>query len=100
MGEGMQGILGPLLLFTVFIVFFIVLPQRKKIKQEKNFDKDLKKGDRVITKSGLHGKILELNDNGTCILETMSGKMKFERSALSIEMTQSLNKSSTEVKKK
>ena len=92
MGEGLQGILGPLLLFTVFIVFFIVLPQRKKIKQEKNFDKDLKKGDRVITKSGLHGKILELNDNGTCVLETMSGKLKFERSALSIEMSQSLNK--------
>lgn len=98
MGEGMQGIIGPLLLFTVFIVFFIVLPQRKKLKQEKNFDKDLKKGDRVITKSGLHGKILELNDNGTCVLETMSGKMKFERSALSIEMTQSLNK--TDVVKK
>ncbi|WP_035336797.1 preprotein translocase subunit YajC [Dokdonia sp. PRO95] len=99
MGEGMQGILGPLLLFTVFIVFFIVLPQRKKIKQEKNFDKDLKKGDRVITKSGLHGKILELNDNGTCVLETMSGKMKFERSALSIEMSQALNKPAGEVKK-
>ena len=92
MGEGLEGILGPLLLFTVFIVFFIVLPQRKKIKQEKNFDKDLKKGDRVITKSGLHGKILDLNDNGTCVLETMSGKLKFERSALSIEMTQALNK--------
>ncbi|ANH60909.1 preprotein translocase subunit YajC [Dokdonia donghaensis] len=99
MGEGLQGILGPLLLFTVFIVFFIVLPQRKKLKQEKNFDKDLKKGDRVITKSGLHGKILELNDNGTCVLETMSGKMKFERSALSIEMTQALNKSVVEAKK-
>ncbi|MFC4688922.1 preprotein translocase subunit YajC [Dokdonia genika] len=99
MGEGLQGILGPLLLFTVFIVFFIVLPQRKKLKQEKNFDKDLKKGDRVITKSGLHGKILELNDNGTCVLETMSGKMKFERSALSIEMTQALNKSVVETKK-
>ncbi|WP_298350305.1 preprotein translocase subunit YajC [uncultured Dokdonia sp.] len=99
MGEGLQGILGPLLLFTVFIVFFIVLPQRKKLKQEKNFDKDLKKGDRVITKSGLHGKILELNDNGTCVLETMSGKMKFERSALSIEMSQSLNKSVVETKK-
>ncbi|TVZ51593.1 preprotein translocase subunit YajC [Dokdonia sp. Hel_I_53] len=98
MGEGLQGILGPLLLFTVFIVFFIVLPQRKKIKQEKNFDKDLKKGDRVITKSGLHGKILELHDNGSCVIETMSGKLKFERSALSIEMTQSLNKA-TEVKK-
>ncbi|MEP0265089.1 preprotein translocase subunit YajC [Dokdonia sp.] len=82
---------GPLLLFTVFIIFFIVLPQRKKIKQEKNFDKALKKGDKVITKSGLHGKVLELNDNGTCVLETGAGKMKFERSAISIEMSSKLN---------
>ena len=99
MGEGLQGIIGPLLLFTVFIVFFIVLPQRKKLKQEKNFDSNLKKGDRVVTKSGLHGKLLEVNDNGTCVLETMSGKLKFERSALSIEMTQAINKP-LEVKKK
>jgi preprotein translocase subunit YajC len=82
---------GPLLLFTVFIIFFIVLPQRKKIKQEKNFDKALKKGDKVITKSGLHGKVLELNDNGTCVLETGAGKMKFERSAIAIEMSSKLN---------
>ena len=78
------------MLFTVFIVFFIVLPQRKKQKQEKEFDKALKKGDKVITKSGLHGKILELHDT-TCVLETGAGKMKFERSAISIEMSSKLN---------
>lgn len=87
----MGELIGPLLLFTVFIIFFIVLPQRKKLKQEKDFDKALKKGDKVITKSGLHGKVLEINDNGTCILETGAGKMKFERSAISIEMSQKLN---------
>lgn len=86
----MSELIGPLLLFTVFIVFFIVLPQRKKQKQEKEFDKALKKGDKVITKSGLHGKVLELHDT-TCVLETGAGKMKFERSAISIEMSSKLN---------
>ena len=81
-----------ILIFAVFIVFFIVLPQRKKIKQEKTFDKGLKKGDRIVTKSGLHGKILELNADGTCIIETGAGKMKFERSALSIELSSKLAK--------
>jgi|TARA_R110002051_G_scaffold169498_2_gene240082 preprotein translocase subunit YajC len=84
---------GPILLFAVFIIFFIVLPQRKKIKQEKNFDSGLKKGDKVVTKSGLHGKILELNSDGTCILETGAGKMKFERTAISIELSKAQNKS-------
>jgi len=87
----MQQFLGPLLLFAVFIIFFIVLPQRKKMKQEKNFDKGLKKGDKVVTKSGLHGKLLEINDDGTCIIETGAGKVKFERSALSMEMTNKVN---------
>lgn len=87
----MQQFLGPLLLFAVFIIFFIVLPQRKKMKQEKNFDKGLKKGDKIVTKSGLHGKLLEINDDGTCIIETGAGKVKFERSALSMEMTNKAN---------
>jgi preprotein translocase subunit YajC len=91
MGGDMQQFLGPLLLFAVFIIFFIVLPQRKKMKQEKNFDKGLKKGDKVVTKSGLHGKLLEINDDGTCIIETGAGKVKFERSALSMEMTNKVN---------
>ncbi len=92
----MQQFLGPLLLFAVFIIFFIVLPQRKKLKQEKDFDKGLKKGDKVVTKSGMHGKLLDLNDDGTCIIETGAGKMKFERSALSMDMTKKIN---TPVKK-
>lgn len=84
---------GPILLFAVFIIFFIVLPQRKKIKQEKNFDSGLKKGDKVVMKSGLHGKVLELNSDGTCVIETGAGKMKFERSAISIELSKAQNKS-------
>ena len=54
--------------------------------------RDRSKGDRVITKSGLHAKVLDLNDNdNTCIIETMAGKLKIERSALSLEMSQKLN---------
>ena len=77
MGEQMQQLLGPLLLFAVFIIFFIVLPQRKKIKQEKNFDKSLAKGDKVVTKSGMHGKLLDINDDGTCIIETGAGTVSY-----------------------
>ena len=31
----------------------------------------IKKGDRIVTKSGIHGKIVELNDkDNTCVIET------------------------------
>ena len=65
----------------------------KKQKQEVQFAKEIKKGDRVITKSGIHGKIVELDDsNNTCVIETGAGKIKFERSALSLELSAKLNK--------
>jgi preprotein translocase subunit YajC len=71
--------------------FFIMRPQQKKIKQEKEFETGLKVGDKIITKSGFHGKIVELTDT-TAIIETMSGKLKIERSAISLELTAALNK--------
>ena len=53
---------------------------------------ELAKGTKVVTKSGLHGKIVELNDkDNSCVIETMAGKMKFERSAISMEISQKLN---------
>lgn len=52
----------------------------------------LKKGDRVITKSGMHGKIAELNDkDDTCVVETLAGKIKMERTAISLDMSAKLN---------
>lgn len=87
----MDNLLGPLLLFSVFIVFFIVLPQRKKMKQEKKFYSELKRGMKVITNGGLHGKVLDINDDGTIIIETGAGKMKFEKTAISVEMSNKLN---------
>ena len=42
-----------LLLMLVIFVFFIILPQQRRQKKEKAFMNDLKKGDRVITKSGI-----------------------------------------------
>ena len=51
----------------------------------------LKKGERVITKSGMHGKIAELNDkDNTCVVETLAGKIKMERTASSLELSNKL----------
>lgn len=92
MSEGLSGQLPFLLLMLVVFFFFIILPQQRRQKKEKNFMRDMKKGDRVITKSGIHGKIMELNDNNnTCVVETMAGKLKIERSAISLELSSKLN---------
>jgi len=89
--EQLGGQLPFLLLMFVVIYFFMIRPQQKKIKQEKEFEAGLKVGDKIITKGGLHGKIAELAET-TVVVETMSGKLKMERSAISLELTAALNK--------
>ena len=81
----------PFILMFVVIYFFMIRPQQKKAKQEKEFESTLKVGDKIITKSGLHGKVSELADT-TVVIETMSGKLKMERSAISMEMSAALSK--------
>lgn len=57
-------------------------------KKEKKFQSSIKKGAKVVTTSGIHGKIVDLIDaDNTCVIETGAGKIKFERSAISMEMS-------------
>ena len=90
--EGFSGQLPFLLLMLVVFFFFIILPQQRRQKKEKNFMNQLKKGDRIVTKSGIHAKVVELNDkDNTCVIETLAGKLKVERSYISLEMSAKLN---------
>jgi len=80
------------LIMLVFWLFFI-RPQAKKAKQQKVFIEDLKKGDRVVTIAGIHGKINKLNDDGTIDLEINPGSyLKMEKSSISMEWTNQINK--------
>ena len=81
----------PYLLMFVVLYFFMIRPQQKKAKNEKEFESSLKVGDKIITKRGIHGKVVELAET-TVIIETMSGKLKLERSAISMEMSAALAK--------
>ena len=89
--ESLSSILPILAMFAV-VYFFMIAPQMKRAKKEKAFAAALKRGDKVITKSGMHGKVAELNDkDNSCIIETSAGKIKFDRSAISMEMSSKLN---------
>ena len=89
--EGIGSFLPFIAIFEVMYLFMIA-PQMKRAKQEKKFSSEMKRGDRVITKSGMHGKVVELRDkDNSCVIETMAGKIKFDRSAISMEMSKKLN---------
>ena len=67
-----------LMMGAMFVGFYFLMirPQMRKQKQEKNFQDNLKVGSRVVTTSGLHGRIAQIQDDGV-VIETLSGKLKF-----------------------
>lgn len=76
----------PLMFLVIYL--FMIRPQMKRQKNEKKFQTTIKKGTRVVLTSGIHGKIVDLVDSdNTCIIETGAGKIKFERSAISMELS-------------
>lgn len=87
-------------LMIVVFYFFMIRPQAKKAKQQKTFINDLQKGDKIVTIAGIHGTINKVNDDNTIMLETSPGSyIKIEKSAISMEWSAALNKTSTEEKK-
>jgi len=86
-GGGLMSML-PFLAMILVVYFFMIRPQMTRQKKEKTFQTTIKKGTKVITTSGIHGKIVDLIDSdNTVIIETGAGKIKFERSAISMELS-------------
>lgn len=86
-------------LMIVIFYFFMIRPQAKKAKEQKNFVNNMQKGDKIVTIAGIHGRIHKTNEDGTIDLETSPGSyMKVERSAVSMEWTMNINKSTEEKK--
>ncbi|MDX9747996.1 MAG: preprotein translocase subunit YajC [Paludibacter sp.] len=67
-GGGLSGILMMVLIFVVFY-FFMIRPQQKRQKEIKKQRDNMQVGDKVITSGGVYGKIRELKDDNTVIIE-------------------------------
>ena len=94
------GSLQLLLLGVMILVFwlFMIRPQAKKAKLAKTFLQNMQKGDKIVTIAGIHGTVNKVNEDGTIMLETSPGSyMKIEKSAISIEWTQNINKAASVV---
>ena len=92
---GGGGSLQLLLIGGMFLVFwlFMIRPQQKKAKMAKKFQEEMQKGDKIVTIAGIHGRVKDVNEDGTITMETSPGSyLKIEKSAVSIEWSQNLNK--------
>src|SRR6201996_5509842 len=78
-------------LIIVVFYFFMIRPQVKKQKDQKNYVNEIKKGDKVVLTSGAHGKIAEVADT-TFLIEHESGhKTRYDKSSVSLDASKALN---------
>jgi len=101
--QGKGGSSGTLIMMGLMILvfwLFMIRPQAKKAKKQKEFINNLQKGDKIVTIAGIHGKVNKVADDGTLELEVSPGSyLKVERSAISLEWTANINKPVAEAKK-
>lgn len=70
-GEGGAGGFAgfiPLILMFVIFYFLLIRPQQKKSKEHREMVNNLRKGDRIITSGGIHGRITGVTE-GTLTVE-------------------------------
>jgi preprotein translocase subunit YajC len=80
-GSGSSTILSlvPFVLIFVIFYFLLILPQQKKQKQQKTMMESLKKGDKVITASGIWGTVTNLGKNTVTLQIADNTKIKMQR---------------------
>lgn len=89
-GSGYFNLIFIVAIFAV-MYFFMIRPQAKKAKDQKNFLDNLQKGDKIVTVAGIHGRILRINESGTIDVEIDTNtKIVMERSGISLEYTKAL----------
>ncbi|MDD2286502.1 MAG: preprotein translocase subunit YajC [Paludibacter sp.] len=85
-GGGMSGILMMVLIFVVFY-FFMIRPQQKRQKEIKKQRENMQIGDKVVTSGGIYGKIREIKDDNTVIIEIAENvRIKVDKSSVFLSL--------------
>ena len=63
----------PFALIFIIMYFLIIRPQQKKVKEHNELVKNIRRGDTVITTSGLVGKVTKVVDDDQIELEIADG---------------------------
>ena len=83
-----------IMMVAIFVImwFFMIRPQQKKQKQMQDFRESLKRGDHIVTIGGIHGKIVDIQEN-TFTIEVEDGvKIKIDKAAVAVDPNQVKNK--------
>jgi preprotein translocase subunit YajC len=82
---GLTGLLPQLVFFAaIFGIFYFLLirPQQRQKRDREQMLSAIKKGDRVVTSSGMHGTVTGLNEHTVTLRVADQVKLEFDRSAI------------------
>ena len=88
--SGLAQLFFPVAILVVFY-FFLIRPEQNKKKKQGDFVNNLKKGQRVVTVGGVHGKIVNIEKTVVTLDVDRGTKIQFDRNSVSLEMTNSKN---------
>ena len=83
-GSGIASFL-PFLLIMVVFYFFMIRPQINRQRAEQEFQKELKKGDKVTTVGGIYGKVTGIKESKIILEISENTKITIERNSISRE---------------
>jgi preprotein translocase subunit YajC len=97
---GNAGMLNLVFIGAMIAIFwlFLIRPQQKRQKEQKTFTDGIKKGDEVVTASGMIGRINKLEDDIVSLEVANKTYIRVTRNSISKELTESLNPSPKEEK--
>ncbi|HSQ40937.1 MAG TPA: preprotein translocase subunit YajC [Fibrobacteraceae bacterium] len=78
----LQSPLFPMVLMFVVLYFFFLRPKQKEMQKAEQMRKNLKKGDKVVTVSGLFATVHQVNDHSVVLKAEENVKLEYEKSAV------------------
>ncbi|MEN8200313.1 MAG: preprotein translocase subunit YajC [Thermodesulfobacteriota bacterium] len=78
---GIASFIPLILIFAVFY-FMLIRPQQKQAKLQQQFLNELKNGNKVVTKGGIHGTITGLTDSVVTLEIADNVRIKVSRSSI------------------
>lgn len=77
----MSSLVPVLVIFGIFY-FLIIRPQKKKDREHKSFLESLKKGDEVLTQSGIYGRIAAVTEGIVTLEVAQNVKIRVAKSTI------------------
>jgi len=87
---GLSGLMSiaPLIILFVIFYFLLIRPQQKRAKEHRQMMAAVQKGDNIVTSSGIHGKVVTVNED-TVMVEIADGvKIKMSKESVAVRKPQ------------